>query len=79
MYVAKAPQSFRYGDIWELYRLANEDDVRTIDSAHLCSIYGVEMHTVKSTPYNMKITAPHDYYIFRALFEAMENEQIIGL
>jgi 2-C-methyl-D-erythritol 4-phosphate cytidylyltransferase len=79
MYTAKAPQSFRYGQIWELYRRAQEDGVRAIDSAHLCSLYGVEMHTVKSTPNNIKITAPADYYIFRALFEAMENEQILGV
>jgi 2-C-methyl-D-erythritol 4-phosphate cytidylyltransferase len=79
MYAAKAPQSFRYGMIWELYQRAQRDGVRTIDSANLCSVYGVEMHTVKSTPNNMKITAPADYYIFRALFEAMENEQILGL
>jgi len=79
MYVAKAPQSFRYGDIWGLYQRAAKDGARTIDSSHLCRIYGVEMHTVKSTPYNMKITAPADYYIFRALFEAMENEQILGM
>jgi 2-C-methyl-D-erythritol 4-phosphate cytidylyltransferase len=78
MYSAKAPQSFRYGMIWDLYQKARRDGVRTIDSAHLCSIYGIEMHTVKSTPNNMKITAPADYYIFRALFEAMENEQILG-
>ena len=79
MYSAKAPQSFRYGLIWDLYKRARKDGIRTIDSAHLCSIYGVEMHTVKSPPNNMKITAPADYYIFRALFEAMENEQIMGL
>lgn len=79
MFTAKAPQSFYFGPIWELYQRADKDGIRTIDSAHLCSIYGVKMYTVKSTPYNMKITAPHDYYIFRALFEAMENEQIIGL
>jgi 2-C-methyl-D-erythritol 4-phosphate cytidylyltransferase len=79
MFTAKAPQSFHYGDIWDLYQRANHEGIRTIDSAHLCSIYGVQMHMVKSTPYNMKITAPHDYYVFRALFEAMENEQIIGI
>jgi 2-C-methyl-D-erythritol 4-phosphate cytidylyltransferase len=79
MFTAKAPQSFRYGFILDLYQRADKDGFRTIDSAHLCSIYGVEMHTVKSTPYNMKITAPQDYYVFRALFEAMENEQIIGI
>jgi 2-C-methyl-D-erythritol 4-phosphate cytidylyltransferase len=79
MYVAKAPQSFRYGAIRDLYGRANRDGVGTVDSAHLCSIYGVEMHTVISTPNNIKITAPADYYIFRALFEAMENEQILGI
>ncbi|MDR1370520.1 MAG: 2-C-methyl-D-erythritol 4-phosphate cytidylyltransferase [Dysgonamonadaceae bacterium] len=79
MYSAKAPQSFRYGMIWGLYQRARHDGVRAIDSAHLCSIYGVEMYTVQSTPNNMKITTPADYYIFRALFEAMENEQILGI
>ena len=79
MYVAKAPQSFKYGIIWDLYQRAYKDNVSPIDSSHLCSIYGVEMHTVKSTPNNMKITTPQDYYIFRALYEAMENQQILGI
>jgi len=79
MYTAKAPQSFRYGQIYDLYQQARNDGILTIDSAHLLSIYGVEMHTVKSPPNNMKITAPADYYIFRALFEASENQQIFGL
>jgi 2-C-methyl-D-erythritol 4-phosphate cytidylyltransferase len=79
MYSAKAPQSFRYGLIFDLYSRAQRDGIRFLDSAHLCGIYGVEMHTVKSTPNNMKITAPADYYIFRALFEAMENQQILGI
>jgi 2-C-methyl-D-erythritol 4-phosphate cytidylyltransferase len=78
MHFAKAPQSFRYGDIWGLYKRAREDGVGSIDSAHLCSVYGVPTHTVKSTPYNIKITTPQDYYIFRALYEVIENEQILG-
>jgi 2-C-methyl-D-erythritol 4-phosphate cytidylyltransferase len=78
MYVAKAPQSFRYGVILELYRRAWEDGYSTIDSSHLCSLYGVKQHTVKSTPNNIKITEPADYYIFRALYEVMENQQIFG-
>ena len=79
MFFAKAPQTFKYGIIRELYKRAHEDNVRSIDSAHLCSMYGVEMYTVKSSPNNMKITAPTDYYIFRALYEAMENQQILGV
>jgi 2-C-methyl-D-erythritol 4-phosphate cytidylyltransferase len=53
--------------------------LRFFDSSHLCRIYGVTMYTVPSTPNNIKITSPTDYYIFRALFEAMENEQILGV
>jgi 2-C-methyl-D-erythritol 4-phosphate cytidylyltransferase len=79
MYVAKAPQTFKYGLIWDLYQRAGRDGMGIIDSAHLCSIYGVEMHTIKSTPNNIKITSPADYYVFRALYEAMENEQILGI
>ena len=79
MFFAKAPQSFKFKNIYELYCRADADAVRTIDSAHLCNIYGVEMHTALSTPNNIKITAPQDYYIFRALYEAMENQQIIGI
>lgn len=79
MYSAKAPQSFRYGDIWELYQRAKKDGMRVIDSADLCSNYGVKMNIVKSTSNNIKITAPQDYYIFRALYEEMENKQILGI
>lgn len=78
MYIAKAPQSFRYGLIWEYYKRAQKEGLLTIDSAHLLSLYNVEMHTVKSPPNNIKITAPEDYYVFRALYEAMENQQILG-
>ena len=78
-YHAKAPQSFRYGIIWDLYQRAQRDGHVPIDSTHLCDIYDIKMHTVLSSPNNMKITSPADYYIFRALYEAMENEQILGL
>jgi 2-C-methyl-D-erythritol 4-phosphate cytidylyltransferase len=78
MYSAKAPQSFRYGMIWDLYQKAKSEGRGTIDSAHLCGIYGVKMFTVVSSPNNIKITSPTDYYIFRALYEAYENQQIFG-
>lgn len=79
MYVAKAPQSFYYKDIIALHKRAHADKVKSIDSSHLCSIYNVQMHMVKSTSYNIKITEPADYYIFRALYEALENQQIFGI
>lgn len=79
IYVAKAPQAFRYGEILQLYERAQGDHIKTIDSSHLLSIYKVPMHMVPSTKNNVKITDPADYYIFRALYEAMENEQIFGI
>lgn len=79
MYTAKAPQSFYYKDIFELYERAQKDGVKTIDSAHLCSIYYVSMHIVLSTKNNLKITEPADFYIYRALYEALEGQQIFGI
>lgn len=79
MYVAKAPQTFYYKDISVLYDRASEDGFKAIDSSHLCSHYGISMHLVKSTKNNIKITEPADYYIYRALYEALEGQQIFGV
>lgn len=78
MYVAKAPQSFYYDDIMKAYEKAREEGRKSIDSSHLLSVYNIPMHIVPSTKYNIKITEPMDFYIFRALFDAMENQQILG-
>ena len=79
MYVAKAPQSFYFGEIYRVYCQAQKDGRKSIDSAHLCHMYGVPMHMVKSPRHNMKITDPVDYYVCRALFDAMESESIWGI
>lgn len=79
MYVAKAPQSFYYTDILKLYEMAKEHEHRSIDSAHLLSMYHVPMHIIPSVKNNIKITDPADFYIFRALYEATENQQILGI
>lgn len=79
MYVAKAPQSFYFGEIMRLYEMAKEDGVKTIDSSHLCSRYNIPLHMVISTKNNLKITEPADFFIYRALYEALEGQQIIEL
>lgn len=78
MYTAKAPQSFYFGKIQKLYEMAQRDGVKSIDSAHLCSLYGEPLHMVKSTANNMKITEPTDFYICRALYDAQEGQQVFG-
>lgn len=79
MYVAKAPQSFHYGEVMELYERARKDGNKSIDSSHLCSMYDVPMNMVISTSNNIKITEPADFYIYRALYEAIENQQVFGI
>ena len=79
MYVAKAPQTFRFGKILSIYEKAQETGFKSIDSSHLCSVYGEPMHMIKSTKNNMKITEPADYYIFKALYEAIEGQQVFGI
>jgi 2-C-methyl-D-erythritol 4-phosphate cytidylyltransferase len=79
MYTAKAPQSFYFKEIVEVYDKAQEDGFKSIDSAHLLSVYGIPMHMVKSTKNNIKITEPADYYLFRALCKVAENQEIFGL
>lgn len=79
MRTAKAPQSFYYKDIMKVHELAQKDDFKSIDSCHLMNHYGKKLFTVDSTPYNIKIATPSDYYVFRALYEAMENSQIFGI
>lgn len=79
MYTAKAPQSFRYRQILNLYERAQREGIRSIDSSYLCSIYHVPMHVVESTKNNLKITEPADYYMYRALYEAVESQQIFGI
>lgn len=79
MYTAKAPQSFYFGKILRLYERADEDGRKSIDSAHLCSMYQEPMHMIRSTGNNIKITEPADFYICRALYDAQENQQIFGL
>ena len=79
MYIAKAPQSFYFGDIYSIYAKAQRDGRKSIDSAHLCHIYKVPMHMIKSPKNNIKITDPMDYYVCRAIYDAMESESIWGI
>lgn len=79
IYIAKAPQSFLFHQIYEAYQKADHDNIKTIDSAYLCNLYHIPMHMVRSTKNNIKISDPADYYMFRALYEATENQQIFGI
>ena len=78
--LARAPQSFYLKDILEAhYKSIENNESEMIDSATMMYHYGNELHTVEGPVENIKITTPMDYYLFRAIVEARENEQIGSL
>lgn len=75
--MAKAPESFFMKDI-----LAAEEEsisqgvINEIDSCTLMAHHGMKMHIVDGDYGNIKITTPEDFYMFRAIYDAKENEQL---
>ncbi|MFC2314571.1 MAG: 2-C-methyl-D-erythritol 4-phosphate cytidylyltransferase [Selenomonas massiliensis] len=78
--MARAPQCFYLSDLYETHlRAQAEERYDFIDSAMMMQHYGAELHTVTGPIENIKITTPTDFYLFRALLDAKENMQIVGL
>lgn len=77
--LAKAPQSFLLAEILSVHRQAQKDEVfDSIDSCTLMTRYGKRVTLVEGPIENIKITTPTDYFIFRAISESKENNQIYG-
>lgn len=75
--MAKAPQSFWLKDILEAQeRAISEGITDMIDSCSLMRHYGKELSVVIGPFENIKITTPDDFYTFRALYDARENQQL---
>ena len=78
--LARAPQSFYLKDIIDMHKRALADNYdEMLDSASLMIHYGVKLHLVESPAETIKITTPSDFYIFKAIREARENMQILGI
>ena len=79
-YLAKAPQCFYLDQLLAAHEKAIADgNTNMIDSASLMKHYGHELYVVSGNTDNIKITTPADFYSFRALYDARENQQIFGL
>lgn len=77
--LAKAPQTFVLQDIIGAHRNALQDGItNSIDSCTLMSQYGHQVTLVEGPVENIKITTPTDYFMFRAIIESRENNQIFG-
>ena len=78
--IAKAPQSFFLDEILSVQEQAiQEGHTNMIDSCTLMRFYGKKLYAVEGSSENIKITTPDDFYTFRAIYDARENEQLNGL
>lgn len=77
--LARAPQSFILGEILANHNRAKKEKLNDfIDSCSLMTHYGDKMHIVIGPMENIKITTPTDFFVFRAMVEVHENQQIFG-
>lgn len=77
--IARAPQCFRLKDIYEAHKRAQSEGRHDfIDSCSMMSEYGQHMNTIIGPMENIKITTPTDFFIFRAMVQVHENQQIFG-
>ena len=77
--IARAPQSFKLSDILAAHEQARKENRHDfIDSCTIMSHFGHKMHTIIGPMENIKITTPTDFFIFRAMVQVHENQQIFG-
>lgn len=77
--IARAPQCFKLKDIIEAHNKAIAEGRNDfIDSCTMMSHYGYILNTIIGPMENIKITTPTDFFIFRAMVEVHENQQIFG-
>ena len=78
--IARAPQSFIIKDILSAHNQARKENRHDfIDSCTMMSHYGYKLHTIIGPMENIKITTPTDFFVFRAMVEVHENQQIFGI
>ena len=78
--IARAPQTVRLNDILTAHRKAvSEGRKDFIDSCTMMHHYGYGLTMTLGPSENIKITTPSDFFVFRAMIAAKENEIIFGI
>ena len=79
LYIAKAPQSFYYGDALAAHEAAQTmPESTTIDTCTIMTALGKQLYFVRCEHSNIKITTPEDYYIFKAIHDLRESRSVLG-
>lgn len=80
MLVARAPQSFRLGELLELHnRAIKENKLDFIDCCEMARYYGKNIATVMGPAENIKITTPADFFVFEAFVRMLEKQLVLGV
>lgn len=75
--LGRAPQSFYLKEILEAQEAAIAEGLTNMtDSCTLMKHFNKKLVTVPGERNNIKITTPEDFYTFRALYDAKENQQL---
>ena len=80
-YTAQAPQCFHLGQILKVHetvRGSNPEYEGIVDSCTLMKRAGYEIHIVKGPRGNIKVTTPEDMFIFKAMLEYRETQNVFG-
>ena len=78
-FIARAPQSFILSDILSAHQKAIQENRHDfIDSCSMMNYYGYKLHTIVGPMENIKITTPTEYFVFKAMIDIHENQQIFG-
>ena len=80
-YSLTAPQTFKLGLLKKAYKETEGVDqpIPLLDAALAHTYLGNDIHIVKETNQNIKITTPEDYYILKAMLELEESKFVFGL
>ncbi|MDD7382229.1 MAG: IspD/TarI family cytidylyltransferase [Bacillales bacterium] len=76
-YVAKAPQVFRFGLIYDCYMKKQKSLDDFCDSAQVALANGVKLNYINGSDQNIKITTRKDFYLARALLNLQEDSQFL--
>ncbi len=80
LYIAKAPQTFYYGEVlWAHEQARGMPESTTIDTCTIMTALGKQLHFVPCQSSNIKITTPEDYYIFKAIHDLQESQMVLGM
>lgn len=77
--IARAPQSFVLSNILTTHRKARKEGKHDfVDSCSMMNSYGYNLHTIMGPIENIKITTPTDLFVFKAMLDIYDSQQILG-